>query len=60
VMIGTAHGASVPRVTFANCGLDHIAAPDSWLIPANQQSISATGIIRLTSLFNRLDRHEED
>ena len=43
-----------------NCGLDHIAAPYSWLIPANQQSISATGIIRLTSLFSQLDRHEED
>ena len=43
-----------------NCGLDHIAAPYSWLIPANHQSISATGIIRLTSLFSQLDRHEED
>jgi hypothetical protein len=43
-----------------NCGLDHIAAPGSWLIPANHQSISATGIIRLTSLFSQLDRHEED
>jgi hypothetical protein len=32
----------------------------SWLIPANHQSISATGIIRLTSLFDQLDRHEED
>jgi len=43
-----------------NCGLDHIAAPGSWLIPANHQSISATGIIHLTSLFDQLDRHEED
>ena len=40
------------------CGLDHIAAPGSWLIPANHQSISATGIMHLTSLFSRLDRHE--
>jgi len=32
----------------------------SWLIPANHQSISATGIICLTSLFSQLDRHEED
>ena len=38
----------------------HRAAPGSWLIPANHQSISATGIIRLTSLFSQLDRHEED
>ena len=38
----------------------HRAAPGSWLIPANHQSISATGINRLTSLFNQLDRHEED
>ena len=43
-----------------NCGLDHIAAPGSWLIPANHQSISATGIIHLTSLFSQLDRHEEN
>jgi hypothetical protein len=43
-----------------NCGLDHIAASGSWLIPANHQSISATGIIHLTSLFSQLDRHEED
>jgi hypothetical protein len=32
----------------------------SQLIPANHQSISATGIIRLTFLFGQLDRHEED
>ena len=32
----------------------------SGLIPANHQSISATGIIHLTSLFSQLDRHEED
>ena len=32
----------------------------SWLIPANHQSISATGIIHLTSLFSQSDRHEED
>ena len=32
----------------------------SWLIPANHRSISATGIIHLTSLFRELDRHEED
>jgi hypothetical protein len=38
----------------------HRSAPGSWLIPANHQSISATGIIRLTSLFRRSDRHEED
>jgi hypothetical protein len=38
----------------------HRAAPGSWLIPANHQSISATGIKGLTSLLNQLDRHEED
>jgi hypothetical protein len=31
----------------------------SWLIPANHQSISATGIIRLTFLFSHLDRPGE-
>jgi hypothetical protein len=43
-----------------NCGLDHIAQRQVRLIPANHQSISATGIICLTSLFSQLDRHEED
>jgi hypothetical protein len=59
----TAAGAArlAPRVTFAqHCGLDHIAAPYSRLIPANHQPISAIGIIRLTSLFSQSDRHKED
>jgi hypothetical protein len=50
-----------PRVTpLPNCGVDHIAAPGSWLIPANQRAISASGINGLTSLLNQLDRYEED
>jgi hypothetical protein len=50
-----------PRVAFAQLWpRPHRAAPGSWLIPAKHQSIFATGIIRLASLFNRSDRHEED
>jgi hypothetical protein len=50
-----------PRVAFAQLWPRlHRAAPGSWLIPAKHQSITATGIIRLTFLFDQLDRHEED
>jgi len=55
-----AAGSMARESPLPNCGLDHIAAPGSWLIPANHQPISATGIIRLTSLFSQSDRHEED
>jgi len=41
------------------CGPDHIATPCSRLIPANHRSITAIGIIRLTSLFTKSDRQEK-
>jgi hypothetical protein len=56
-----AAGFDGPRVAFAQLWpTPHRAAHGSWLIPANHQSIAATGINSLTSLFTQSDRHEED
>jgi hypothetical protein len=56
-----AAGFDGPRAAFAQLWpRPHRATPGSWLIPANHQSISATGINSLTSLFTQSDRHEED
>jgi hypothetical protein len=56
-----AAGFDGPRAAFAQLWpRPHRATPGSWLIPAKHQSISATGINSLTSLFTQSDRHEEE